>query len=73
MFCDTSFIVHLLRGVPAAAQLAAELPRLVIPLIAVGELWIGVYSSRRQAAEEQKLRDLIGIASIVSPDEETAD
>src|SRR5262249_61009166 len=71
---DTDWVVHHLNGHAAIIQrLQALQPEgLGLSVIALAELYEGVYSSRDPVQSEEKLNDFLESVSIVGIDEETA-
>jgi len=71
---DTDWVIHHLNGRPDIIQRLQTLQPegLGLAVVALAELYEGVYYSRNPAQSEQKLNDFLESVTIVGIDEKTA-
>lgn len=69
---DTTVVVAFFRGDASAAQLLANTEFLYLPLIALGELFVGIERAQNRAKGGQQLQQLLTVVAILYPDTETA-
>src|SRR5438067_7512235 len=69
---DTSVVVAGFRGAASATQVLGNTEFLYLPLVALGELFVGIERAQNRAKAEQQLRKLLTLIAILYPDTETA-
>ena len=73
MLLDTSIVVELFTGNKTVADRISKLNEFYVPLMVVGELYTGIFSSVQESKNLKKLKDFLSIAIIIEADEQTAE
>jgi tRNA(fMet)-specific endonuclease VapC len=69
---DSSAVILYFRGQPAAVELFAGIQEIYLPLIAVGELYLGLERSENKLRRTRELNELLSQANLLQPDFQTA-
>jgi tRNA(fMet)-specific endonuclease VapC len=69
---DSSAVILYFRGQPAAVELFAGIQEIYLPLIAVGELYLGLERSENKSRRMRELNELLSQANLLQPDFQTA-
>ncbi len=71
MILDTNALSALANGESSAIEIVARAERLAVPVIVLGEYWMGIAQSRHRAAYENWLREWISAVDVLEIDDET--
>ncbi len=69
---DTSVIIAYFRGDPAAHHIIGSVSRMLVPCIAMGELYFGAERSRRRESKLAEAESFVAGATVLACDLETA-
>lgn len=70
---DTSIVIELFTGNKTIADRISKLNEFYVPIMVVGELYTGVFSSLQESKHLKKLNDFLEIATIIGANEKTAE
>ena len=62
---DTSIAVHFLNGDTEIVSRVLALPKVILPTVAVGELWFGAENSARSLQNLARYREFIESCNVV--------
>lgn len=69
---DTSVVVAVLRDVPGIPNKLSKYERLWLPIVALGELELGVELASNGSAQRSALNAFLPAVELLSPNQETA-
>lgn len=69
---DSSAVILYFRGLPAARELLAHTQEIYLPLIVVGELYLGLERSEQKAKRRHELDELLALTNLLHPNLQTA-
>lgn len=72
LLLDTTAVIAFLRNEPRAVTTLRHMEVLYLPLIALGELYLGIERAQNRQKAEQQLNELLAFVNILYPDRETA-
>ena len=71
MILDTNALSAAADRDPAALEIVVTAERLAVPVIVLGEYWLGIAQSRHRASYEGWLRDWIAAVTVLEIEEKT--
>jgi len=69
---DTSAVILYFRGQPAACDFLSQAWEIYLPLIVVGELYLGLERSEQKTKRAHELDELLALANVLYPNLQTA-
>ena len=69
---DSSAVILYFRGQAAAQELLSHTHEIYLPLVAVGELFLGVERAENKIRRTRELNELLSLTNVLQPNLETA-
>jgi tRNA(fMet)-specific endonuclease VapC len=72
LLLDTTAVIAYFRNEPSAVRILRQQEMLYLPLVALGELYLGIERAQNRAKAGKQLDELLSFVNILYPDQETA-
>lgn len=72
LLLDTTVVIAFLRNEPDVVATLTEMDSLYLPLIALGELHLGLERAQNRTRAKRALEELLSLVNVLYPDLETA-
>jgi len=72
LLLDTTAVIAFLRNEPRAVTLLRQMDVLYLPLISLGELYLGIERAQDRQRGERQLNELLSFINVLYPDNATA-
>ncbi len=72
LLLDTTAVIALFRNEPRAVSTLEPIIELYMPLVALGELYLGIERAQNRTKAAQEVEDLLSFVNVLYPDMDTA-